>query len=336
VTIPEQSSATRVAVLIVTYRRPEELKRLLLSLRICSTSIAMVSVCDNAGEERTQQAVESERKMVSYPIYYRQSDVNNGSAAGLNQAIAQAREATDKPFTHYLMCDDDIAFEEDILSELLAALEKSGAASAAPALTDHSGLVVATPMLKRREDESLVKKNISPDKFKELFPSGYTPPIVVCMGTCHLVKAAALEQAGPYREDFWLMGDDLEFSHRIVAQTGGSIFVPWVFVAHLYGAPLDPRSSRRSSYFKMLALMQNYTFMAYHTPYGKYIRGRYFDLLRGKGLMPQYRQLLAEFGWKREVMLDLFCVVYAAWVLKQPAGGAIGRWLRKKRANFEI
>jgi len=191
-------------------------------------------------------------------------------------------------------------------------------------------------MLQRGEDEGRVRKNIPPGEFQKIFLPGYTPPIVVCMGTCHLVKASALERVGSYREDFWLMGDDLDFSHRIVAQKGGSIFVPWIFVAHLYGAPLDPKSVRRSDYFKKLALLQNYTYMAYHTPNCKYIRGRYFDFLRGKGLMPQYRGFLAAFGWRKEAVLDLVSVVFAAWMLKQPAGGSVGNRVRKKRANFAI
>jgi GT2 family glycosyltransferase len=326
----------RVAVLSVTYRRPDEFKRLLVSLRRCYRNIAVVSVCDNAGDQKTLEAVEAERVTAPYKILYKKSETNNGFASGLNQAIAHIKSVRDEPFTHYLICDDDIAFEEDILAELLAALEKSGAASAAPALTDKSGMVVAVPMLQHREDEGRVKRNIPPNEFKKLFRPGHTPPIVVCMGTCHLVKASALEKAGSYREDFWLMGEDLDFSHRIVAQKGGSIFVPWVFVAHLSGAPLDPKSAGRSHYFKSLALLQNYTYMAYHTANCEYIRGRYFDLLRGKGLMPWYRGFLAEFAWRKEAVFDLFSVVFAAWVLKQPAGGSVGNRVRRRRANFAV
>lgn len=334
--LPEKADSARVAVLVVTYKRNEEFKRLLESLRKCSRNIALVSVCDNANDPKTREVVNGEKGSVAYPILYKGSEVNGGFATGLNQAIANARATAGKPFTHYLICDDDIVFADDALSELLSAMELAGAASAAPALTDHSGMVVAAPMLRRPEDEGLVKKNIPPDDFKKIFSPGYTPHIIVCMGTCHLVRADAMEKAGPYREDFWLMGDDLEFSHRIAAQDGGSIFVPWVFIAHLYGAPLDPRSARRSNYFKRLALLQNFTFMAYHTPHGRYIRGRYFDFLRGKGLMPQYRAYLAEFGWKGHSVFDLFCAVFAAWVLGQPAGSSVGKWVRKRRANLEV
>jgi hypothetical protein len=324
-----------VAVLVVTYRRPEEIQRLLISLRKCSSNISLVSVCDNFGEdERTRIIIEEENVLANYPILYKKSDINI-FAAGLNQALAQAIKYAQEGFTHYLICDDDVAFDTDILSGLLAALEKAGAASAAPALTDHSGLVIATPLL-NRADGKLNKTNISPEAFREQFSIGYTPRLTVCMGTCHLVTAKAMEKAGSYREDFWLMGDDLDFSHRIAAQQGGSIFVPWITVAHLYGAPFDPLSAERSNYLKKMALLHNYTYMGYHTPYGKYIRGRYFDLLRGKGLMPQYLAFLKEYRWRKEAVIDLLTTIFAAWIMKQPAGGAIASRLRTRRATLQM
>jgi len=297
----------RVAVLVTTYRRAVELKRLLVSLRNCSSNIALVSISDNAGDNETRIAAEHEKANAPYPILYNKSEINI-LAAGLNQAIAHAKAYSPDGFTHWLFCDDDIAFEEDILSELLAAIEKAGAASAAPAMTDHSGLVISSALL-NREDGKMNKINISPEAFKENFPSGYTPQLKVCMGTCHLVTNDALVKAGSYRKDFWLCGDDLDFSHRIAARAGGSVFVPWVTVAHLYGAPFDPSSAGRSNYLKKLALQQNYTFMGYHTPHARYIRGRYFDLLRGKGLMPQYLAFLREYRWRKRpslIYLQLF------------------------------
>ena len=323
----------RVAVVTVTYRRPDEFRRLLTSLRHCQ-DIAVVSITDNFGDDHIHDIVTEEVGITSYPLLYKKSSVNI-FAAGINQAIAHARKHIPEGITHWLICDDDIAFEEDILSELLAAIEKSGASSAAPALTDHTGLVIPSSLL-NREDGKLNKINMPPKEYKEQFPSGYTPRLTVCMGTCHLVADEALLKAGPYREDYWLCGDDLEFSHRIAAQPGGSVFVPWVTEAHLYGAPFDPSSAERSNYLKKLALLQNYTYMGYHTPHGTYIRGRYLDLLRGKGLMSQYLAFLRKYLWRKEAVMDLVTVVFAAWVMKQPAGGSIAVRLRLRRAKIKM
>jgi len=317
-----------VAVVTATYRRPFELRRFLECLRSCP-DVKLVSICDNFGCPETLNIINTENISSTYPILYKKAAYNGGCGAGLNLAIEQARGFL-SDITHFWICDDDIYFEGNPLSPLLAAIEKSGAGSAAPAITDHSGLVVAAPMLDSQNGR-WVKLGTRPDEFIKHFPAKIPLPFLVCMGTCHLVTAAAIEKVGKIREDFWMLGEDLNFAHRIVAHGGGGVFVPWVYVEHLYGSPLDPSSAQRSEYFKHLALLQNLTFMAYKTPYAKYARGRYFDCLRGKGLMPNYAKFLKKFHWKIFAIIDLLTVIFAAWCIGQPAGGNIAQRIRKKR-----
>lgn len=323
-----QPAQSRVAVVVATYRRPDELARLLKCLRQCE-SIALVSICDNENSELTRQVVADESDIARYPVFYDSAPSNQGCGAGLNRAIDSAL-AHDCGITHFWICDDDIVFDGNVLSDLLRAINYTGAGSAAPAITNHTGHVVAAPCLLNPEDSAKCKLGVLPEEFKSHLGSLRPIPFTVCQGTCHLVTAQALRLVGRIREDFWMLGEDLDLSNRIVHLSGG-VFVPSAFVAHLYGAPLDPASAPRSNYLKQLALMQNYTYMGYHTPHGKHMRGRYFDFLRGRGLAKQYVGFLNRFGWRPFAVFDLLQVVWAAWILGQPAGGQVGCKIRSKR-----
>lgn len=323
-----EHARSRVAVVVATFRRPDELARLLKCLRQCER-VALVSICDNESSERTRQVVADERGIARYPVLYDSAPSNRGCGAGLNRAIDSAL-AHDCDITHFWICDDDIVFDGCVLSDLLKAIQSSGVGSAAPAITSHTGHVVAAPCLLNPEDSAKCQLGLLPEVFKSNFCSLRPIPFTVCQGTCHLVTAQALRLAGRIREDFWMLGEDLDLSNRIVHLSGG-VFVPSAFVAHLYGAPLDPASAPRSNYLKQLALMQNYTYMGYHTTHGKHMRGRYFDLLRGRGLARQYISFLNRFGWRPFAVFDLLQVIWAAWILGQPAGGKIGFRIRSKR-----
>ncbi len=96
----------------------------------------------------------------------------------------------------------------------------------------------------------------------------------------------ALEEAGLFREDFWMLGEDLDLSMRVAAQMGG-VFTARAAVTHLPPPPNDPEKHIIGHRLKFLALLQNLSFLAFHSPHSghlhRYLAGNFKRYLRTEG-----------------------------------------------------
>ena len=87
------------------------------------------------------------------------------------------------------------------------------------------------------------------------------------------------ERVGRIREDFWLHGDDVEYTARIARQFR-AIFCPAATVEHYWGRPFDRRCPERSAYFKACAALQNNLFMLLHLLHTRFILRSFFGSLK--------------------------------------------------------
>ena len=253
-------SAVRVVAVIATHRRPQELARLLASLEKSEVPLHAVVVTDNAGDAETALVMQQS------PLRHRlvKAGSNLGCGGGLRMAEEEALlEYSD--LTHVWVLDDDVVVEFGTLGGLLSAMETGhvGAACAMP--HDAAGKLGWYPGLVSRSKFKVHKRAATAAEYLER--CGPAPEeFTWATGVSLLVGRTALEKGGLHRGDFWMRGEDLDFSLRITRAAGG-VLAPGVPVAHLPpGAQAGFDFAER---MKHAAMMQNCAYLAVHTRHGR-------------------------------------------------------------------
>ena len=306
------SPAPCVAAAIATHRRDKELRRLLEALQRSNPGLrGGIFVADNASSPETAAICSATpgTRWIPRPI-------NNGPGPAWNTAIAKALE--DPHVTHVLVLDDDVVPPPDAAGLLLDALAASGSAAAAPLLFDEHQHLWAFPEPREIPLRAAVRRVRTAEEARTAF--GAEPhPFCWATGACMLYSRAAFERCGFFREDFWMLGEDLEFSMRVAAALGGS-FTARANVRHLPPPP-DAKGSGLSHRLKFLALLQNLSYLAFHSAHSahlkSYLAGNFRRYARTEGLAPG-------------TLWDAWCAFYQGAIGKQPAGTPAGARLRER------
>jgi dTDP-4-dehydrorhamnose reductase len=252
---------SRVIAVTATYRRPAEVARLLTALRNSTVPLHGVVVVDNAGDAATRESVQTSQ----LPARWIDAGENLGCGGGLRRG-EQAALAEFPDLTHVWILDDDTVPEPATLETLLAAMETTGANTACPQAHDAEGSLNWFPGLLDRRRFGALRTSATPDEF--VARAGAEPaPFSWATGVAILVTRAALENAGLHRGDFWIRGEDLDFSLRITRTMLG-IYVPSARLAHLPpggGRVIDDFPER----MKHAAMLQNCAYLFARTAHGR-------------------------------------------------------------------
>jgi GT2 family glycosyltransferase len=292
-----------VAALIATYQRPRELQRLLHSLTQVR-GLAAVIVVDNEGSEEVRALIER-----TYAgAHYLNPGTNAGCGGGLKIAEEHALRLEGGKLTHLLILDDDAVLPPDTLTVLADAMEREHADLAYPLVTGENDQIGWLPGLKQRSRELRDSFDGTPDEFRARF--GTAPrDFVWAQGICLLVARSAVERCGPHRDDFWVRGEDLEFSLRYTAQ-GRGILVPGVAVQHL-PPPENTAPLREAEYLKHCALVQNIAYIGFRLPHGRRIAWATAGALR---------RFVRTWGWRLPTLVDGLRAFIRGAILARPAG----------------
>lgn len=245
-----------LAAVIATYRRPAELARCLASLR-AAPEVRHIVVADNASDPATAAVVAAHGPGAQRLALER----NRGVGGGLRAAMEQARESAGSALTHYLILDDDAELGPGAVSGLLAAADAAQAEIACPIITDGNSRLGWFPRLRDAGAWAAVRRARTPAEY--LSAAGPAPmPFSWSTFVCLLASAAAVHAVGWPREDFWVRGEDLEYSLRLTAGHR-SAFVPTVEVKHLP----PPAVSTTAERWKGLAMLQNSAYLATRQPH---------------------------------------------------------------------
>jgi GT2 family glycosyltransferase len=237
-----------------------------------------IVVTDNADDPALRAALTGTR------LRYITAPGNPGCGAGL--AIAEATALAAYPeLTHLWILDDDVVIQPETLGTLLAAMSATGAGSACPQAADARGGLNWFPGLIHRSKFDILRRAATPAEY--LARCGPEPePFTWATGVAILVHRDTFEKAGPHRTDFWIRGEDLDFSLRCTAATPG-IYVPTAQIAHLPpggGLVVDDFPER----MKHAAMLQNAAYLAFRTPHGRrllrHIPGNSFRHIRRFGV----------------------------------------------------
>ncbi|MEX1010301.1 MAG: glycosyltransferase [Chthoniobacterales bacterium] len=304
-----------VATAIATHRREPELTRLLECLRRSDPPLTGgIFVADNASAPETRAVCEGALP----PAVWLPRVTNNGPGPAWNTAAARALE--NPAVTHVLILDDDVVPPPETLRILLAALETSGTDAAAPLLFDENEHLWAFPEPREIPLRVAVRRVHTADECRAIF--GHEPHrFCWATGACLLYTRSAFERAGYFREDFWMLGEDLEYSMR-VASTLGGVFTAAVTVPHRPPAP-DPLTAPAAHRRKFLALLQNLSYLSFHSPHRAHLRSY---------LAGNFKRYARTEGFAPGTLWDGWCAFYQGALWKQPAGTPAGARLRE-RAN---
>lgn len=315
------SNPAFVVAIVATYNRKRELADL-LELLSETPGLRSLVVADDMADPEVRELVSGAR----IEAYYL-ATANQGPGSAINRAIKFARETWGESITHYWMFDDDVRFAPDILQKMLAAMADNKAQLVAPIITSPPGGVFAWPELKSRAARRLfsTKNRNDPARFGEGIDPHNLPEIQACMATCYLMERVCYDRVGGQREDFWLIGDDVEFTARICRKFR-AVCSPHIAVDHFWGSPFDPRSDKRSTYLKGCAALQNNLFLLLHV-----LRTRY--ILRS--FLGSLKRFLRLHLRSRAAAYDLLCILWNASVRRQPAGARFGQVLRERRRDYE-
>jgi len=299
----------KVVAVIVTWRRERELDRLLASLEKSSFPLYGCVVVDHAG---TVPEILAKR---SFPVRIVQDTSNPGPGAGWANGTRLAADVFGKSDVWYL--DDDVVTPPDALQILIQ--EKQDAQAICPLLEDSEGKLWGFPEPVSNPDRKNIREARTPaDALRLLGPGPH--PFCWATGACILVDSGAIETVGLHRKDFWMLGEDLEFSMRLAA-TGRAVFTCLASVPHVPPKPPDEAGARKSDYPKFCSLLQNLSYLSFHSPHSRhmwrYLPGNYRRFFRSHGVRPS------------TIRDAVTCFVQGA-VRGQPAGHGSGVALRER------
>jgi len=301
--MPSPESPAFVIAIVATYRRSALLGRLLASLQSVQTRLAVL-VVDNADDPDTEAVICAMKGPLEVTRLLPGSNLGcgGGLAYGERAALERHPEAT-----HFWILDDDAVVSPRALELMLAAMKTEGAASACPTILDERGHNHWIPGLLSPRNFRVLKTRCTKDAY--LAQCGPAPVrFSWAAGISLLVTRQAFERLGPHREDFWIRGDDIEFSLRYTYQDAG-VFVPEAVVSHLPPSATASPQAFKAERKKEMSMLRNHAYIAFHLPHGR----RILNKLPGN----LWRFIMAFGPWS---LWDALKSIWQGGALKLPAG----------------
>lgn len=204
----------RVVATVVTYNRKDLLKQCIECLLHQKCEPFDILIVDNGSADGTKDMLQS--YLSDSRISYYNTGSNLGGAGGFHAAL---KEAVKRGYEYAWMMDDDTMPSETALQEFL---------KAADSLPDHYGFLsgkalwVDGSVCKMNEQKLLDKKTVDQNRVRRCRQATFVS-LFVPMGV--------VRQIGLPIKEFFIWGDDVEYTRRISAKYP-SYYVPESVVVH--------------------------------------------------------------------------------------------------------
>ena len=194
-----------VCAVVLTFNRKALLAGCLRALLGQTTTPDHVIVVDNASTDGTQEALAAAGLLER--VEYARLERNLGSSGGFHRGVARAREGD---WDWVWIMDDDCEPLPDALERLLSSPAADDPANAvlAPAVLDGDGTIEA------RVQRGFFKGRLRPLP-REAYVTGATPEVDYVSFVGMLVRGSCVRASEPPKADFFIWGDDLEYSIRL-------------------------------------------------------------------------------------------------------------------------
>ncbi len=300
-----------VVAVVATHHRSQELARLLRSLEKSAHPLGGIVVVDNGAEAAVRQLVET----CTISSRYVSSPQNLGCGGGLALGEKRALDSFRDKLTHLWMIDDDAVVEPDALALLLEAMSREKADLACPMVADSRGRIVLSPGVLDERKLRVLDTPQTPAQY--IGKCGAEPALFSwSTGVALLVTQRAIAEVGFHRSDFWVRGEDFDFSLRITARRRG-VFVPRATVHHVVPDVLGSETARENEYRKQCAMVQNVTFIGLHLPHGRRIR---------RHIAGRYYRHFQNWGVSRKTLWDAVKLFWQGAIMRRPAGHPALDW----------
>lgn len=234
-----------VSVVILSYSRPELLRRAIESVADQSYPSLDILVVDNLSQKSEAIA----RIVSTFPrVRFIRNDRNLGFAGGMNVGIASAAGE------YVYLTEDDVSLRPGCLSSMMTYMERHpDAGLVAPVMYDQSSGSVRSAGGRFALDSIFTLKIITERA------TGQEPlpfDVMYVPGASMLARASFLKLLKGFREDFFLYQEDLELCIRVLKSGRRIITVPSAGVDHV--DPPGGWASDTIEYFRMRNLFATY------------------------------------------------------------------------------
>lgn len=206
----------RVHAVVVTYNRKALLQECIEAILKQSVSVEKLILIDNNSTDGTPEFLRENGYMSNPVIEYIKLDKNIGGAGGFHEGMKKAREY--QPDWVWIM-DDDTVPTETCLEELLNASEqiKGKVSFLASAVRGMNNEAMNVPKIARNQFSKYT------DWYEYLDKS--MAKIVKATFVSLLINIEAINQCGLPWKEFFLWGDDSEYTQRIIRDYGPAYMV---------------------------------------------------------------------------------------------------------------
>ncbi|HAE62211.1 MAG TPA: hypothetical protein DCG38_07775 [Eubacteriaceae bacterium] len=217
-----ETKREKVAAVVVTYNRKHLLRECLQALLSQTEPLDEIIVIDNASTDGTDEMVPAEFPQVTYV----RLPENIGGAGGFHEGMKLAYE---KGHDWIWVMDDDAEPERDTLDKLLVGAKEQRLKVICPLIKGRDGhlqgyhhKLLKPPILKERSAIKVLETQQQSSKKVFLIDANAFLGI--------LINREVVDSVGLPRKEFFIWGDDTEYTYRISRKYSLSVLVDAVIV----------------------------------------------------------------------------------------------------------
>ena len=214
----------KIAAIVVTYNRKELLAECMEAIIGQSYAVDEMILVDNASTDGTYEYI-MERKLIRDNVIYKRMETNLGGAGGFYTGIKCAYE---RGADWIWIMDDDTIPTPSALEELISAInviKEANVSYLASAVYGKSGEAMNVPDIDYSEEEG---------KYTDWYKYLNEGIVKISRATfvSLLICRNAIEKCGYPCKDYFIWGDDTEYTMRITKYYGKAYFIGKSVVVH--------------------------------------------------------------------------------------------------------
>lgn len=267
----------KLSVSIVNYNVADELRQCLRSVQNALQDIdSEVFVVDNKSSDNSCEMVRQEFPWVKII----ENAQNLGFAKANNQAIREAKG------DYILLLNPDTIVPADAIRKMLAFMDQhpEGGGLGVKMLDEKGRFLpeskrgIPTPGAAFCKFFGLSKLFPKSDTFNHYYlgavPNDKTAEVEILAGACMLLRKSVLKEVGLLDEHYFLYGEDIDISYRIIHAGYKNYYFPEATITHLKGRSTrkTKRESIRAFYQSMVIFSNKYMGTSKNTPSAWFIK----------------------------------------------------------------